>query len=636
MMRRESRHRPPATPPGALAPAATPGSIATHAVQFYDGEDFLADAIASFIAAGIAAGQSVVVFATEAHLGAFTTRLAAQGFGLAELCQAGRLTLRDARQTLDAFMSGTMPDAHQFERTVAPVIEHAAARGNHGVVRAYGEMVDVLWKDGQTLAALRLEELWNDLADRHSFSLLCGYAMGHFYKEAHGDDFHEICRRHREVILTEPFSQLDAAARSLEIARLQQRARTLEYEIEQRQELEAALREALAGARRAELSSLQLAAIVESSEDAIVSKDPDGVVTSWNEAAERMFGYSAAEMIGQSIRRIIPADRQSEEDDVLRRVRNGETVNHYETIRCRKDGSYIHISLTISPICDRDGRIIGASKIARDISERKQLEAEREALLAREQAARTQAEEANRMKDEFLAVLSHELRTPLNAILGWTQVVQGWRSDPATIRRALEVIDRNARAQAHLVDDLLDVSRIVSGKLQIAFDRIDLTSVLSAAVDGIRPAARDQGVELDVAVGEGAQWVMGDADRLQQVISNVLSNAVKFTPAGGQVAARLDRDWRQPRIVITDTGEGISPAFLPYVFDRFRQADGSAARQHGGLGLGLAVARHIVEAHGGTIVAESAGEGLGSTFTIRFPEPEHAVRAIQSGFSDRS
>ena len=504
------------------------------------------------------------------------------------------------------------------------------------MVRAYGEMVDVLWKDGQTLAALRLEELWNDLADRHSFSLLCGYTMGHFYKEAHGDDFHEICRRHREVILTEPFSQLDAAARSLEIARLQQRARTLEYEIEQRQELEAALREALAGARRAELSSLQLAAIVESSEDAIVSKDPDGVVTSWNQAAERMFGYSAAEMIGQSIRRIIPADRQSEEDDVLRRVRNGETVNHYETVRCRKDGSYIHISLTVSPIYDRDGRIIGASKIARDISERKQLEAEREALLAREQAARTQAEEANRMKDEFLAVLSHELRTPLNAILGWTQVVQGWRSDPATIRRALEVIDRNARAQAHLVDDLLDVSRIVSGKLQIAFDRIDLTSVLSAAVDGIRPAARDQGVELDVAVGEGAQWVMGDADRLQQVISNVLSNAVKFTPAGGQVAARLDRDWRQPRIVITDTGEGISPAFLPYVFDRFRQADGSAARQHGGLGLGLAVARHIVEAHGGTIVAESAGEGLGSTFTIRFPEPEHAVKAIQSGFSDRS
>jgi PAS domain S-box-containing protein len=629
-MGRESMHRTPASLPGALQPPATTlGSTATHVVQFYDGEDFLADVVAEFMAAGIASGQSVVVFATEPHLAAFTTRLAAQGFGLAELCRSGRLTLRDARETLATFMSGSTPDPQLFQEAMRPVIEKAVASANHSVVRAYGELVDVLWKDGQPLAAIRLEELWNELAQQHSFSLLCAYAMGHFYKEAHSGHFDEICQRHGDVLPTEEYSRLDAPARALEVARLQQRARTLENEIRHRRELEDSLREALADARCAERSSLQLAAIVESSEDAIVSKDLDGIVTSWNQAAERMFGYEAAEMVGQSIRRLIPADRQAEEDDVLARVRRGETINHYETVRHRKDGSRIHISLTVSPIRDRSGRIVGASKIARDISERKQLEAEREELLAREHAARTEAEEVNRVKDEFLAVLSHELRTPLNAILGWTQVVKGWRTDPATVRRALEVIDRNARAQAHLVDDLLDVSRIVSGKLQMTFERIDLARVLSAAVDSIRPAAREKGVQLDAVPGQGGHWVIGDADRLQQVIGNVLSNAVKFTPSGGRVDARFERDGAEARIVVSDTGQGIPAEFLPHVFDRFRQADGSAAREHGGLGLGLSVARHIVEAHGGTITAASRGEALGSTFTIVFPPSTAASEVVQ-------
>jgi PAS domain S-box-containing protein len=611
-------HEPDETTRG-LLPAATLAGHAAHTVQFYESDHFLADAVAEFLAAGIEAGQALVVIATGPHLEAFTLRLACQGFQLPDLCRSGRLVLCDAREILAGFMTGPMPDAQLFERTIGPIIEQAAASSNHRVVRAYGEMVDVLLRDGMPLAAVRLEELWNDLAGRRALSLLCAYNMGNFGKEADGHLFEEICHRHNVVGPSEQYGHLDPAARPVEIARLQQRALMLESEITHRQRLESSLRDALAQARRAEMSSLQLAAIVEHSADAIVSKDLDGVVQSWNRAAERMFGYSAAEMIGQSIRRLIPDDRQSEEDEVLARVRRGEIVDHYETVRRHKDGTNVAISLTVSPIRDRDGRIVGASKIARDITERIHMEAERDDLLARERAARREAEEVNRVKDEFLAVLSHELRTPLNAILGWTQTVRSWQSDPSTMRHAIEVIDRNARTQARLIEDLLDVSRIVSGKLQMTFDRVDLANVLSAAVDSVRPSAAANGVLLEAFVGDGEEWLFADAHRLQQVIGNVLSNAVKFTPEGGRVHVRLDRGAPDHRIVVSDTGQGIPATFLPYVFDRFRQADGSAARQHGGLGLGLAVARYIVEAHGGRIAAESPGEGLGSTFTIALP-----------------
>ena len=257
--------------------------------------------------------------------------------------------------------------------------------------------------------------------------------------------------------------------------------------------------------------------------------------------------------------------------------------------------------------------------LKREIEVRQRIEEERANLLVREQEARRQAEEANRIKDEFLATLSHELRTPLNAILGWAQVLRTGKVDEDTTVRALEAVERNARAQAQLISDLLDVSRIITGKLRLEIEPVEIPRIIDAALDSVRPAADAKGIRIRLALDRAAVPLAGDPDRLQQVIWNLLSNAIKFTPQGGSVEVRLRQREGQAEIAVQDTGAGIRPDFLPYVFDRFRQAESSTTRQYGGLGLGLSIVRHMVELHGGTVSVESPGEGLGSTFTVRLP-----------------
>jgi PAS domain S-box-containing protein len=535
-------------------------------------------------------------------------------------------------------------------------------------------------------------------------------------------------------------------------------------------------------ARFDDITARHLGRVVESSDDAIVSKDLNSTITSWNPAAERIFGYTAEEAIGKSIRMIIPAELQGEEDVVLAKIKAGDRVDHYETIRQRKDGTRIAISLTVSPIVDDAGRVVGASKIARDITEQRRLQAEaneharntaklgevgavvastldREAIVqkvtdtARElthaefgaffynvrdqrtgdaymlyalsgapreafskfphprattlfgptfrgeapvrlddvtkdprygqnepffgmppghlpvrsylavpvkgldghvigglffghsrpgvftdqherlavgtstwaavalENARlyAEAQEANRMKDDFLAVLSHELRTPLNAILGYARLLRGGMLESEQMERALETVERNSRWLAQIVEDVLDVSRIVSGKIRLDVQAVDLPSVIDNAVATVQPAADAKGVRLQTVMDPRAPAVSGDPDRLQQVVWNLLSNAVKFTPRGGRVQVRLERVNSHVELIVTDTGAGIRRDFLPYVFERFRQGESGPTRKTGGLGLGLSIVRHIVEMHGGVVLAESAGEGQGSTFTIRLP-----------------
>ncbi len=555
---------------------------------------------------------------------------------------------------------------------------------------------------------------------------------------------------------------------------------------------------------QAEAVNSHLAAIIESSDDAIISKSLEGIILSWNKGAERIFGYAAEEVIGQSISILIPLDRLDEEPIILERLKSGARIDHYETIRLTKDGRSVNISLTISPIKDRSGNIIAASKIARDITERKQAEATlsalkdefetqvkdlrqlhemsaslmnkldiesvleevlratlaiqstdmgllwlsdpahgrlnlkvhsgfdeqflktvasvpygagacgacfeqrrriivedveidpifsedreaarlagfraghytplftrggtiigvlsvhfrqprrpsereirlmdlyarmaadiienarlhyqvqqeliaREQVLEREQIARARAEEASRLKDEFLATVSHELRTPLNAIIGWSHMLRSGRLDDATATRALETIERNAKSQAQLVEDILDVSRVITGKLRLNIAQVDLVPVINAAVDCVQLAADSKGIQLAVAIDPAARHISGDASRLQQVVWNLLANAIKFTPSGGTVEVRLEHTGSDVKICVSDTGQGIHPDFLPFIFDRFRQGDGTTTRTHGGLGLGLAIVRHLVETHGGTVHAESAGLGQGATFIIRLP-----------------
>jgi PAS domain S-box-containing protein len=501
-----------------------------------------------------------------------------------------------------------------------------------------------------------------------------------------------------------------------------------------------------------------LASIIESSDDAIISKDLNGIIQSFNRSAERMFGWTAAEIVGMPVTTLIPPDRQHEEKDILARLRRGERVDHFETVRIAKDGRLVDISLTVSPIRGPTGEIVGASKIARDISERKRAakalaeqrewfritlnsigdgviasdcdgrvtffnheaekltgwpatEAEgkllaevfriiseesrkpvenpavkviqlghvvglanhtalisrdgtewpiadsaapivdhagnilgvvlvfreitelkrsqgrardaaleRERLLQNERASRGEAERANRVKDDFVAMVSHELRTPLNAILGWTDILkQQNHPDTATFERGIEVIARNTRLQAQLISDLLDVSRIVSGKLSLEMDRVDLAQLILTSVEGLQPSAMEKGVELNLKLEEIPAPIVGDPARLQQIVWNLVSNAIKFTKTGGSVTVRLRTLDDTAEIMVLDTGVGIRSDFLPDIFERFRQDAASTTRRHGGLGLGLSITKHLAELHGGSVHAWSAGEGQGSTFTVHLP-----------------
>ena len=375
----------------------------------------------------------------------------------------------------------------------------------------------------------------------------------------------------------------------------------------------------IAPQRAAEVASSRLAAIVASSDDAIVSKDLNGIIMSWNPAAERMFGYTAAEAIGQSITMIIPPERRPEEDLVLSRIRNGQSVEHFETLRVRKNGEKVDVSLTISPVRGAGGQILGASKIARDITARKAIERERAELLARERAARAEAEAANRAKDDFLTTLSHELRTPLNAVYGWAAILKNGQVDEATRAKAIDTIMRNSNSQVQLIDDLLDIGRITSGKLRLDVQSVDLSPVIQAALEAVRPAALAKSIQIEASLDPAAGPITGDPSRLQQVVWNLLSNAVKFTPVGGRVETTLRQARPHVEIVIRDTGAGIAPDLLPHVFERFRQGDSSSTRQHSGIGLGLALVKHLVELHGGSAAAESGGAGQGATFTVQLP-----------------
>lgn len=511
--------------------------------------------------------------------------------------------------------------------------------------------------------------------------------------------------------------------------------------------------EAVAGTTRDETDRLaaeglnaQHSAIIESSEDAIISKDLNGIISSWNPAAERVFGYTAGEAIGQPVTILIPPEKIDEEPGILSAIRRGERIPAYETIRVRKDGTLVNISLTVSPILDRNGTVIGASKIARDITERKRAEAafketqqryqmlfesmeegycvvevifdennkvldymfvdanpsfekqtglknvksrrireilptqeqywfdlfssvvltgetqkverfstavnrwyevcafrvgsanrhhvgvvfndvterrrisnERQAMLESERAARTAAENAGRMKDEFLATLSHELRTPLSAILGYSALLSKGKMDSERSKEAAKTIERNARLQAKLIEDLLDMNRIISGKIRLDMQQMNVSEAIEEAVKTVRPSAEAKGVYLDVVLNDAAVLVHGDTGRVQQIVWNLLSNAVKFTPRGGRVNVGLVSVESHVEIRVADNGVGIEPGFLPYVFDRFSQADGSLTRHHGGLGLGLAIVKQLAELHGGNVRVESEGLDKGATFAVRLP-----------------
>ena len=348
--------------------------------------------------------------------------------------------------------------------------------------------------------------------------------------------------------------------------------------------------------------------------EGIALMDPQGRVLRCNQALTHILGKPSEQIVGYPCHELLRGLQGEAEATPVTCLPETDRRRGVELSRGDR-----WFEVALDAVSDDEGNLTGAVCIVSDITVRKRAEEERLQLLGREQAARAEAEAANRLKDEFLATVSHELRTPLNAMLGWARLLRAGTLDQATTDRALEAIERNAKSQSQLIEDLLDVSRIISGKLLLDFRPLELVTIIKAAVEIVSSSADAKSIRIESVLDPGAGPVSGDSVRLQQVVWNLLSNAVKFTPTGGRIEVRLDRVGSSARITVSDSGRGIGANFLPYVFDRFRQADGTYTRGHGGLGLGLAIVRHLVEMHGGTVSAHSRGEGQGATFTVELP-----------------
>jgi PAS domain S-box-containing protein len=368
--------------------------------------------------------------------------------------------------------------------------------------------------------------------------------------------------------------------------------------------------------------------------EGIFTTDSELCVRSWNQWLHAATGIAAARAVGRPLFELVPTLQQRGLDRYYMQALQGEVkvlshaLHRYVLPTTRAEvGDQMPQSGRIAPLVQA-GLVVGTITVIADVSERVAAERELRAQIATAEEARHTAEQASRVKDEFLATLSHEIRTPLNAVLGWTRILRSRQPDEAMLARAIEVIDRNATAQLTLVTDMLDMARITAGKVRLEVGDVDLATTLASAVDVIRPAAEAKRITLITDFAHDAPVVRGDADRLLQVFWNILSNAVKFTEGGGHITVRLVAADNGVRVAITDTGLGITPDFLPHVFQRFKQADPSAARRHGGLGLGLALVREIVHLHGGSVDVESGGLRAGTTFTVRLPAPPVMDRPV--------
>lgn len=820
-----------------------PATRGYHGVQFYENDAVLCEGVSTFVGAGLAAGEKVIIIASGAHSREITTRLSANAFDVERASSTGRLVVLDARETLAKFMDGAMPDPSRFREVVGGLLGDGEAR-----IRAYGEMVDILWREGNSQAAIGVEELWGSLAEQIPLSLLCAYVTANFEGAEPKGGFERVCRAHTHLFSTaDPTTPKGADAQMREIGFLQKRARALEDEVLQRRQLEVALRDALLEreqllgeveadrirlceseerqfVQRTRLELLQtitasfvralkpgeIAEIIVHQGTAALGAESGGIwllaegtrglelvrstgftpraleryarldldspmpiarchrsraevwiesraeyaaidpeaIAQADESAEmalvclplqvegRCFGafsmaftrarrftgderpflvtlahhaaqaldrarlFEEAERVQASLRFLSEASGvlagSLDYDETLATVAR-LAVPWMADWACidmlKADGSYrrvavahvdpdkVHLGWELSrrlPTQPRDstgpanvvrtgkaevraeisdellgqviadpdvlkivrtlglassmciplnvgGRAVGAITLVAAESQRSfgasdlalAEELARRASMAIDNArAYREAQDANRLKDDFLATMSHELRTPLNAILGWSTML---RTRPGIdVKKALDTIERNARAQVRLIDEVLEISRIMTGKLRLDLQSIDLAAVFRASVDVVAPSALAKNIVLEAHATEPCPFY-GDAIRLQQVFWNLLSNAIKFTPKGGRVEVKLDRSGSQVELTVTDNGRGIRSDFLPVMFQRFRQADSSTTRTEGGLGIGLAIVGHLVELHGGTVTARSAGEGCGATFSVALP-----------------
>lgn len=729
-----------------------------HFARFYLDDEALVESLAQYVTSGLRGGSAAVVIATEPHLAALDRFWAGIDFNAAAYRDRGQLLFLDAAQTLAELMMDGTPHRERFRATVGAVI--ASLANQYGRVAAFGEMVGLLWRAGNPRAAIELEWLWNELTKDYSFSLLCGYLLRDCTSNGADHAFEAVC---------------DAQT----IAQLQRKALALEARLEHDREMQRSL--------------AHMAAIVESSDDAIISKTLGSIIRSWNIGAQRLFGYSAEEAVGKPITIIIPPDRLNEEAHIIDTLKRGERIDHYETTRITKDGREVEVSLTVSPVRDASGTVLGASTIARDITARKLSEAllrDREQRLTHEAKALTRLNElssqlwgcrdlhqgielmldaaieligadkgnvqllgadgtlrieaqrafgreflecfkevaiddesacgrairfrepviiedveldeayaplrpiahsagyravvstplisadgtaqgvlsihfsgvhrptelelnrlalyvrhasdfvhrckvermlrqADQRKDEFLALLAHELRNPLAPIRYALTANRKADRTPEQRRCADDIIERQVTHMSRLLEDLLDVSRITRGRLELKKEPTELTSVLAAAIETARPLLDSKQHRLSLDFPKEAVRFQADPIRLAQVFSNLLINAAKYTDPRGHIQLSVACEGGEVVVRVRDTGVGISPEVMPRIFEMFSQAEPALERSQGGLGVGLALVRGLVALHEGTVQVRSEGTGRGSEFTVRLPLREPASQIPQ-------
>lgn len=580
--------------------ASTEVRLGEHFVQFYEEDTFLVEEVLGFIGTGLWAGEAGVVIAPKARLADLEQRLKQNGLGNgSKPLYAGEYFFLDADEILSRVMVDDWPDEDRFNQVIGSVIERASNDGQVHV-RTYGEMVALLCAEGKHQAALRIEQLWNKLAAHHSFSLLCAYPMSAFSKEEDGRLFHDVCCAHSHVCLAESFT-LPTGEDQLRrtIAILQQKANALECEVSRRKAIEKALHK-----REQELSDF-----LENAVEGMHRLGADGKILWANKAELELLGYTPQEYIGHHIAKF-HVDQEVIED-ILGKLRRGETLYDYPARIRRKDGAIKHVLMHSNALVE-DGELVSTRCMTRDVTDRVRLEEKLSQKLA-------QLADLDRRKDEFLAMLGHELRNPLAPIMTSLELMRMHSHDTAQIARSREMIARQVTLMTRLVDDLLDVSRITRGKIELRKQSISLDSAVERALEITRPLIDERRHLLTMNLPDEPVWLLADPARLAQVLANLLHNAAKYTDAGGCISLTARKEGDQLVLVVSDNGIGLDPELREKVFDLFVQGANSMDRARGGIGLGLTLVRSLVQLHGGSVAAHSPGAGHGSEFVVTLP-----------------
>ncbi len=567
----------------------------SHCVQIYEDSKFLYSSVALFISAGLLQNEGAIIICRDENIEGFKRALRKEQIDVEAYLAQGQLVILSATPILAQLMDDRLPNPEKFERVMGKQIEKLTHI--YPWVRCYGEMVGILWCQGNPEATLKLEQLWNELGQKLPFSLLCGYSVQEISQTPGGHFLEGICHAHSHTFPSEKYLQHNADPLKFETrGSLQFKTQHLNFDPSDGVETKAALKD----------SQALLHATIENAAVGVCQVSSQGEWVNFNPKFCEMLGYTPAEMANIQPRALThPEDRPQETENYQKLVRGQVDSIQREKRYLHKTGRVIWGLVSASVVRNPDATPKSFVAVIQDITEKKKVEQElQKSILSR---------------DQFLATLSHELRTPLNVILGWVDMLRKNYVASESYEQALETLDRNARIQKELIDDLLDVSRIITGKMNLELQPTELRSIVESQILLALPQVKKKNLDLSFNLGQSTIAIMGDPLRLGQLFANILGNAIKFTPIGGKIEVHLELLLQEAILTVKDSGHGIDESFIGQIFEPLKQEDMRTTRVHGGLGLGLAIARHIVDQHQGSISVQSEGRDQGSLFKVRLP-----------------